>query len=99
MFGIDELDQLVKKHGSKVMITLLILTILKIVVYYSVGRTHGGKFQLMFPDLKEWGIIILAGVVLSAIGVYFIKNILKSEISSLDSDVGAALATNASMAF
>ena len=58
-FDVTQIVSVFKKEGAKIFAVLLIVLILKIVVYYSIGRTSGGKFQFMFPDLKEWLIIII----------------------------------------
>lgn len=44
---------------SKVYLVVLILAILKGVIIYSVGRSHGTDFEFFFPSIKEWIIIIL----------------------------------------
>ncbi len=44
---------------SKVYLIVLILSILKGVIVYSVGRSHGSDFEFFFPTIKEWIVILL----------------------------------------
>ncbi len=96
---ITKIGDVLKKEGPKMLAIFLIVAILKIVVYYSIGRTHGGKFEFMFPDMKEWAIIIIATVVINYASMYIVKNIFSSGMSSMDSDVKTMGAAAASYAF
>jgi hypothetical protein len=98
---VTQIVSVLKKEGPKMLVVLMIIAILKVVVYYSIGRTHGGKFQFLFPDVKEWAIIIIATVVINYIGMYVVKNIFSSAMPynrSIDSDaknMGAAVVSYA----
>jgi len=99
-FDVDfnQLESVFKKEGPKMLAVFIIIAILKVVVYYSIGRTHGGKFQFLFPDWKEWAIIILATIVINFVSMYAVKHIFGSAVSSLDSDsktMGAAMGSYA----
>lgn len=98
---LTQIMSVLKKEGPKMLVVLLIIAILKVVVYYSIGRTHGGKFQFLFPDMKEWAIIIIATIVINYVGMYVVTNIFSSAMPynrSVDSDVktmGAAISSYA----
>ena len=96
---VTQIVSVLKKEGPKMFTVLLIVAILKIVVYYSIGRTHGGKYQFIFPDMKEWAIIIVATVVINLASTYIIKNMFDSGMSSVDSDVKKNVAAMGSYAF
>ncbi len=98
-FDVTQIVSALKKEGPKMLAVLLIVAILKIVVYYSIGRTHGGKFEFLFPDLKEWAIIIIASIVINFASSYIIKHLFTSGMSLVDSDVKNMGATAASYAF
>jgi hypothetical protein len=98
-FDVTQIVSVFKKEGPKMCAVLLIIAILKVVVYYSIGRTHGGKFQFMFPDWKEWALIIFVTIVINWASTYIIKDIFEFGMSSLDSDVKKNVAAMGSYAF
>ncbi len=96
---ITQFESVLKKEGPKMLAIFIIVAILKVVVYYSIGRSHGGKFEFSFPDLKEWAIIIIATVVINYASMYIVKNIFSSAMPLADSDVKTMGAAAASYAF
>jgi len=58
---------------NKVYFVVLVLAILKAVIIYSAGRSHDlPNFDLYYPSVKEWIIIILLITALYIVGTMFL---------------------------
>lgn len=57
---------------SNFMILLLIIAIVKVIIVYSIGRSHGSKYQISIPTLQEWVMIIIIMLIIGFIGKSFI---------------------------
>ena len=69
-------------------ILILILSIVKIMLFYSIGRSHSGKFQFYFPTLGEWCAIIIIILVLSFIQRYMIGRAIGSATDNIGNMLG-----------
>ena len=73
---------------SKFFLIVLILSIVKEIIVYSVGRSHGGeKFDWYMPSLMEWLTIIVLITVLYIIGSVVMVFTFKSDIYKLEKEL------------
>ncbi len=69
---------------SKIYLVVLVLAILKAVIIYSAGRSHGTDgFEFFFPTLKEWIVIILLITALYIVGSMFLAVTLGNKINKV----------------
>lgn len=65
---------------SNFMILLLIIAIIKVIIVYSIGRSHGSKYQVNIPTLQEWVMIIIIMIIIGFIGKSFMPEELKNSL-------------------
>lgn len=69
---------------SKVYLVVMVLAILKAVIIYSAGRSHGSdEYEFFFPTLKEWFVIILLITALYIVGSMFLAITLGNKINKV----------------
>lgn len=68
---------------SNLMILILVIAIIKVIAVYSVGRSHGSRLQLQFPNLLEWVIIIVILAIVGGVGGYVGREMFKTDIQNM----------------
>jgi len=69
---------------SNFMIILLIIAIIKVIIVYSIGRSHGGKYQINIPTLQEWVMIIIIMLIIGFISKSLMPEELKNVLCQMN---------------
>ncbi len=63
---------------------ILIIAVIQIIAYYSIGRSHGAKLQISYPSMEEWIYLIIIGIVANWATTSLTKKFLGNEMSITD---------------
>ncbi len=74
-------------ENTKVMIFFLlivVIAVIQIIAYYSIGKSHGGKLQIAYPSMEEWIYLIIIASVANWATTSVVKNFIGHEINITD---------------
>ncbi len=52
-------------------IIIILIAVFQVIAYYSIGRSHGGKFEITYPTMKEWLYLAIIAIIANWANSFF----------------------------